>query len=200
MNGRASICFHGVFSFSLTLSLLNRNISFILFHFFPLLSPPKMDHTWRLRFGIPRFRSRRSERQTLPKPTSNFLADDFSDVFGGPPQTVLFRQFSERFEGIDSTTSFYEEVFRSSELVSRPQKGGRSLPAFRIPVKEDRFYRDVFGSEDGRRSRDRSEPSSKEFTRSNSSSDFTRLRPVIGDDVAFPSSSSNHRLVVYCRK
>uniref|UniRef100_A0A0A0M107 J domain-containing protein n=1 Tax=Cucumis sativus TaxID=3659 RepID=A0A0A0M107_CUCSA len=152
-----------------------------------------MDHTWRLRFGIPRFRSRRSERQTLPKPTSNFLADDFSDVFGGPPQTILFRQFSERFEGIDSTTSFYEEVFRSSELVSRPQKGGRSLPAFRIPVKEDRFYRDVFGSEDGRRSRDRSEPSSKEFTRSNSSSDFTRLRPVIGDDVAFPSSSSNHR-------
>ncbi|KAL4011959.1 hypothetical protein IC575_029026 [Cucumis melo] len=157
-----------------------------------------MDHTWRLRFGIPRFRSRRSEHQSLPKPTSNshsrtFLADDFSDVFGGPPQTILFRQFSERFEGVDSTTSFYQEVFRSSDLVSRPQKAGRSLPAFRIPVKEDRFYRDVFGSEDGRRSRDRSEPSSKEFTRSNSSSDFTPLPPVIGDDVAFPSSSSNHR-------
>lgn len=162
-----------------------------------------MDQTWRVRFGIPRFRSRRSEEETFAKPTGSragtFHADDFSDVFGGPPQTILFRQYSDRFEGKDST-SFYEEVFRSTELVSRPQKSGRSLPAFRIPVKEDRFYRDVFGSEDGRRSRDRSEPSSKEFTRSNSSSDFSPLRPVIGDDVAFPSSSSNHRLVVYCRK
>lgn len=156
----------------------------------------KMDQTWRVRFGIPRFRSRRSEEETFAKPTGSragtFHADDFSDVFGGPPQTILFRQYSDRFEGKDST-SFYEEVFRSTELVSRPQKSGRSLPAFRIPVKEDRFYRDVFGSEDGRRSRDRSEPSSKEFTRSNSSSDFSPLRPVIGDDVAFPSSSSNHR-------
>lgn len=151
-----------------------------------------MDQTWRMRFGIPRFRSRRSEDETLhPKPTT-FHPDDFSDVFGGPPRTVISRQFSD-------SSSFYEEVFRSTEFVSRPRKAGRSLPAFRIPVKEDRFYRDVFGSDDGRRSRDRSEPSSKEFTRSNSSSDLSLLRPLVGDDVAFPSSSSNHRLVVYCR-
>lgn len=162
-----------------------------------------MEQTWRVRLGIPRFRSRRSEEEALAKATCSragtFDADDFSDVFGGPPRTLLFRQFSDRFEGKDST-SFYEEVFRSTEVVSRPQKGGRSLPAFRIPVKEDRFYRDIFGSNDGRRSRDRSEPSSKEFTRSNSSSDLSPLRPVVGDDVAFPSSSSHHRLVVSCRK
>lgn len=160
-----------------------------------------MEQTWRFRFGIPRFRSRRSEEETQTKPTCSpagtFDADDFSDVFGGPPRTLLFRRFSDRFESKDSI-SFYEEVFRSSELVSRPQKSGRSLPAFRIPVKEERFYRDVFRSDDGRRSRDRSEPTSKEFTRSNSSSELSPLRPVIGDDVAFPSSSSNHRLVRLC--
>ncbi|XP_022927195.1 uncharacterized protein LOC111434115 [Cucurbita moschata] len=155
-----------------------------------------MDHCWRVRFGIPQFRSRRSEHETMAKPTcsraATFDADDFSDVFGGPPRTILFRQFSDTFEGKDST-SFYEEVFQSPELVSQPQKGGRSLPAFRIPIKEDRFYRFIFGSEDGRQSRDRSEPNSKEFTRSNSSSVSSPFRPIIGDDVAFPSSSSNLR-------
>ena len=162
-----------------------------------------MEQNWRVRLGIPRFRSRRLEEETPAKHTCSsagtFDVNNFSDVFGGPPRTILFRQFSDMFESKDST-SFYEEIFRSTEFVSQPQKRGRSLPAFRIPVKEDRFYRDVFGSDDDRRSRDRSEPCSKEFTRSNSSSDLSPLRPIIGEDVAFPSSSYNHRLVVFCRK
>ncbi|KAG6573379.1 Auxilin-related protein 1, partial [Cucurbita argyrosperma subsp. sororia] len=155
-----------------------------------------MEQNWRVRLGIPRFRSRRLEEETPAKHTCSsagtFDVNNFSDVFGGPPRTILFRQFSDMFEGKDST-SFYEEIFRSTEFVSQPQKRGRSLPAFRIPVKEDRFYRDVFGSDDDWRSRDRSEPCSKEFTRSNSSSDLSPLRPIIGEDVAFPSSSYNHR-------
>ncbi|KAJ4842775.1 hypothetical protein Tsubulata_010768 [Turnera subulata] len=160
-----------------------------------------MDESWRMRMGIPTHPRRHSMEAQDP--------DDFADVFGGPPRSVLHRKFSGDFARSSSSTSssatsFYEEVFRPPEFVSATTAlkggGGRSLPAFRIPAKGERFYSDVFGAEDGgRRSRERSRPTSKGKSKSNSSSVLSSeelsplRRPVTGDDAALYSFASKLR-------
>ncbi|XP_068469495.1 uncharacterized protein [Phaseolus vulgaris] len=115
-------------------------------------------------------------------------ADDFADVFGGPPRTLLAHKIS-------SCGSFYEEIFRAPEFTCPVAKGGRSLPVFRIPARNEAFYSDIFGSEDGRKSRERSRSLSKENSSSAlSSEELSPRRPAIGDDVAlcgFASKLSN---------
>ncbi|EEF29403.1 uncharacterized protein LOC8276583 isoform X2 [Ricinus communis] len=173
-----------------------------------------MDESWRMRMGIPR---RRSMEDTTSGSTHRSIEaldpDDFSDVFGGPPRSVLSRKFSGDFTSTrSSSTSFYEEVFRPPEFVStvldkkKSGAGGRSLPAFRIPAKSDGFYGDVFGWEEGRMSRERSRPSSKAKSKSNSSSVLSseelspHRRPVSGDDAALSSFASKLRPInVPCR-
>lgn len=110
--------------------------------------------------------------------------EDFADVFGGPPRTVLSRRFSG---------DFYEEIFRPPQDF-RSSIGGRSLPSFRIPYREDGLFSNVFRPEDcfGRRSRERSRPSSKTKSKS-SSEEVSPLRPAIGDDVALSSFASKLR-------
>lgn len=151
-----------------------------------------MDESWRMRMGMPSVPGRRSGADRNSS-RSVFAADDFADVFGGPPRSVLPRQFS------GCSTSFYEEIFRP-ELVSESEKSGRSLPEFRIPARSEGFYSDIFGSDDEfqRRSRERSRPNSKAKSKSNSSSvlsseELSPLRPVIGDDVALSSFASKLR-------
>ncbi|KAK7368489.1 hypothetical protein VNO80_10515 [Phaseolus coccineus] len=115
-------------------------------------------------------------------------ADDFADVFGGPPRTLLAHKIS-------SCGSFYEEIFRAPEFTCPVAKGGRSLPVFRIPARNEAFYSDIFGSDDGRKSRERSRSLSKENSSSAlSSEELSPRRPAIGDDVAlcgFASKLSN---------
>ncbi|KAK7319105.1 hypothetical protein RJT34_03818 [Clitoria ternatea] len=115
-------------------------------------------------------------------------ADDFADVFGGPPRTLLAHKFS-------NSSSFYEEIFRPPEFISPASKGGRNLPVFRIPAKNEGFYSDIFGSDDDRRSRERSGSLSKANSSSAlSSEELSPRRPTIGDDVAlsgFASKLSN---------
>lgn len=118
-------------------------------------------------------------------------AEDFSDVFGGPPRTVLSRQFSSGFprSSSSSTSYFYEEVFRPLAKAAPPsRRSGRSLPEFRIPGQQRRernsFYSDIFGCEDERvvRSRSRSKASSSSVL---SLEELSPLRPafsVEGDD------------------
>ncbi|ONI11070.1 hypothetical protein PRUPE_4G085400 [Prunus persica] len=167
-----------------------------------------MDESWRMRMGLmPTLPRRRSAEHVSTR--SVFAAaddcqtldpDDFADVFGGPPRSVLPREFSGR------TTSFYEEIFRPPEFGLTADKSGRSLPAFRIPGRSEGFYSDIFGSDDDggqRRSRERSRPNSKAKSNSSSvlsSEELSPLRPIIGDDVALSSFASKLRpLNVPCR-
>ncbi|KAJ9153143.1 hypothetical protein P3X46_026618 [Hevea brasiliensis] len=169
-----------------------------------------MDDSWRMRMGMPSLPRRRSMEDGSAGPTRRSMEaldpDDFADVFGGPPRSVLSRKFSGDFTR--SSTSFYEEIFRQPEVVASVEKksAGRSLPAFRIPAKGEEFYSDVFGWEEGRRSRDRSRSNSKAKSKSNSSSVLSseelspHRRPVTGDDVALSSFALKLRPInVPCR-
>lgn len=119
--------------------------------------------------------------------------EDFSDVFGGPPRTILSRQYSSGYPRSSSSMGyFYEEIFRPSEKAAPPsRRSERSLPEFRIPGHQKRekngFYSDIFGWEDERvvRSRSRSKASSSSVL---SSEELSPLRPAFsvngGDDVS----------------
>lgn len=150
--------------------------------------------------GLPRRRSMedrsnsRSRRSIFAAGESgNLSPEDFSDVFGGPPRSLLAHKFSR-------TSSFYEEIFRPPEFVSPASKGGRNLPVFRIPAKNDGFYSDIFGSDDDRRSRERSGSGSKAKSNSSSvlsSEELSPARPAVGDDVALSVFASKLR---YCNQ
>lgn len=174
-----------------------------------------MDESWRMRMGmptapptattlkLPNYPPRRSVEDTTShrrNPVADDLLnpEDFSDVFGGPPRTILSRQFSTAYPSSSSSTTFsYEEIFRPPEKAAPPvSRAGRSLPEFRIPGQQRRsdhnqqkrekngFYSDIFGWEDERvvRSRSRSKTSSSSVL---SSEELSPLRPAIsldGDD------------------
>ncbi|MQL81703.1 hypothetical protein Taro_014169 [Colocasia esculenta] len=115
-----------------------------------------MDESWRIPIGsaVPR---RRSTEQTRRLDVGDLDPDDFRDVFGGPPRTVLLRQFSggdiaspsssssstasyfdrlHRYHQSGSSQrrpSFYEEVFRRQCPESHQAKIGRRLPDLTIP-------------------------------------------------------------------
>jgi len=124
--------------------------------------------------------------------TETLDPDDFADVFGGPPRSLLTHKFSR-------SGSFYDEIFKQPAFVSPvPVKSGRNLPVFRIPAKNDAFYGDIFGSDDDRRSRERSGSQSKAKSKSNSSSalsseELSPLRPAVSDDVALSAFTSKLR-------
>ncbi|KAJ6333301.1 hypothetical protein OIU77_009211 [Salix suchowensis] len=165
-----------------------------------------MDESWRMRMGVPtpsvpRRRSMEDIAATRHSMDARLGPDDFSDVFGGPPRSVLSHKFPADFtRSSSSSSSFYEEIFPpAADSLSKGRKnGGRSLPAFRIPARGDGFYSDVFRlSDEGRRSRQRSRANSK--SKSNSSSVLSsedlspQRRPVTGDDVALSSFASKLR-------
>ncbi|CAN1145696.1 Auxilin-like protein 1 [Linum perenne] len=118
---------------------------------------------------------------------NNLDPNNFADVFGGPPRTVLERKFSGDFTTrASSSSSFYEVVFRPPGGIVSPEKkkgGGRNLPAFRIPAKGEGFYSDVFGSDDvedyGLKSRERSRTNSKGKSKSNSSNSVMSSEDLI---------------------
>ncbi|VFQ60231.1 unnamed protein product [Cuscuta campestris] len=174
-----------------------------------------MDESWRIRTGVEipsttaakntSFSRRRSTedpsrcRRTTPGDSETPVLDpeDFRDVFGGPPRTVMRRQFSGN--GYRECL-LYEEIFLPPENVV-PASCGRKLPEFKIPMDkcgrmdDEGFYSDIFGwegEEDMRRSRTRSGSKSKASSSSVlSSENVSPLRPAIGEadpDVSFFSS------------
>ncbi|CDP11215.1 unnamed protein product [Coffea canephora] len=183
-----------------------------------------MDESWRMRMGMPTTTKtglkhnpppRRSTEDTSYRQTSEsplLDPEDFNDVFGGPPRTVMSRQFpsNEYFLRSSSTSSFYEEIFRPPENVvpaPAPVRSGRNLPEFRIPAEKgarrsnqfEGFYGDIFGwnEEDLKRSRSRTRSRSKSKTSTSSvlsSEELSPLRPAIGggelgdEDVSFFAS------------
>ncbi|GMI91670.1 AUXILIN-LIKE7 [Hibiscus trionum] len=169
-----------------------------------------MDESWRMFMGmstthhLPRRKSMENSiftmnHVTMVVPDHDLDVDDFSDVFGGPPRSVLCRKLSDDFT---RSATFYEEVFRPPEFISsRSTKDGRSLPAFKIPAREEGFYGDIFGSV--WRSRERSRSNSKGKSNSSSvlsSEELSPHRPVVGDDVGLSSFASKLRPInVPCR-
>ncbi|KAG4143645.1 hypothetical protein ERO13_D06G203700v2 [Gossypium hirsutum] len=151
-----------------------------------------MEEYWRMCVGVSitqNFPHRKSMENTgfFQKNSSVFMADDhdFSDVFGGPPRSVLCREFTDDFT---QSASFYDEAFGPLDFSSCYSiKGGRSLPAFRIPAKvEWSFSTDIFESDDDLRR------SSWERTESDSSSvmswqEMSGLRRTDGDDFGLSS-------------
>ncbi|CAJ2633423.1 uncharacterized protein LOC123885721 [Trifolium pratense] len=166
----------------------------------------EMDESWRMQMGLtsglPRRRSMEDRSSSLTRQSifsntnvsesETLDADDFADVFGGPPKSLLKHKFTR-------SSSFYAEIFKQPAFTSPAlTKGGRSLPAFRVPAKNDAFYGDIFGSDDDRRSRERSGSQSKAKSKSNSSSalsseELSPLRPAISDDVALSAFTSKLR-------
>ncbi|WJX52961.1 hypothetical protein P8452_39018 [Trifolium repens] len=103
--------------------------------------------------------------------------DDYSDVFGGPPRSLLVHRFS-------SSDCLYDEIYRLPKLIPPAEKVDMTLPVFRIPARNDGFFSDIFGSDDDRKSRDRSGSLSKANSSSAlSSEELSPCRPTIGDDV-----------------
>ncbi|KAK4421060.1 J domain-containing protein required for chloroplast accumulation response 1 [Sesamum alatum] len=164
-----------------------------------------MDESWRMRMGMPTPIS--PPRRSTGDDTISYLAHDpfnpqhFTDVFGGPPRTILSRQFSANYPRSSSSSSsipfFHQDVFRQQEKAPPPllSRSGRSLPQFSIPSgkkwsgerinhrnrQNDAFYNDVFGWDDESvvRSRSRSKTSSSSAL---SSEELSPLRPAVSDD------------------
>lgn len=178
-----------------------------------------MDESWRMSMGLGL--SSTTDQQYFPHRKSmensvfstnhvsmvmadhddNIDADDYSDVFGGPPRSVLGRKLSRDFTQYSTTSSFYEEVFRPPDdqfNSSRSMKGsGRSLPAFRSPSSGEGFYSDIFGFDDDLRRRSNSKDKSKSNSSINSvlsSEELSPLRQVAGDDVGYGLSSFSSKL------
>ncbi|KAL0700223.1 hypothetical protein Bca4012_056345 [Brassica carinata] len=158
-----------------------------------------MDESWRKKMGFnvdPFFSIARKSMD------ARIDAEDFSDVFGGPPRSVLTRKFSGDFSRSDC---FYDEIFRPPVISSggnlpSSRSHGRNLPAFRIPSGGEGFYAGVFGGR-GEGSKKQSH-TAKSKSRSNSSSVLTseevspHYQPAAaasGDDAGFSSFTSRLR-------
>ncbi|KAL3616866.1 hypothetical protein CASFOL_039260 [Castilleja foliolosa] len=167
-----------------------------------------MDESWRARMGmptsppptttirhIPNHHPRRSAENTTTRHRKTHISDnllnpeDYDDVFGGPPRTILSLQFSTGFQRSPySSKGFsYEEIFRQTSKAAEPPvtRSGRRLPEFRIPGHQSNdFYSDIFGSEDHERvvrSRSRSKASSSSVL---SSEELSPLRTAGEDNVS----------------
>ncbi|CAN7093711.1 unnamed protein product [Brassica rapa subsp. narinosa] len=127
-----------------------------------------MDESWRMKMGLnvdPFFSIARRSMDVRVN------AQDFSDVFGGPPRSVLTRKFSGDFTRSDC---FYDEIFRPPGMFScgtlpSSKSHGRNLPAFRIPSGGDGFYDGVFGGRSGTAKEGTKKQSPITKSRSNSS-------------------------------
>ncbi|XP_073008841.1 uncharacterized protein [Typha latifolia] len=159
-----------------------------------------MDESWRTPIGslLPRRRSTDQPRRGSGD-GGDLDPNDFRDVFGGPPRTLLLRQFSGELRP-SPVASLYDEVFRPSER-GGGGKGGRRLPGLRIPRRaeaarilrtEEGFYDDIFGSDGAggarRRSRSRSKSSSSVVSSEEVSPPLRHGPPTYGDGDAVLSS------------
>ncbi|XP_024992373.1 uncharacterized protein LOC112526338 isoform X2 [Cynara cardunculus var. scolymus] len=173
-----------------------------------------MDESWRMRMGSktaakqpnnlpPRRSTEENNRQNVYEALN---PEDFDDVFGGPPRSVLSRQYSVEADFARSTGLVYEDIFRKPK--GNTDFGGRSdrtLPEFRIPASrtiggrrrsEEEFYSDIFGNP--RRSRSRSKSQTNSNSKSSSilsSEELSPFRPAVmdDDDVSFSSFASKLR-------
>ncbi|XP_010499555.1 PREDICTED: putative tyrosine-protein phosphatase auxilin [Camelina sativa] len=161
-----------------------------------------MDESWRMKMGLgadPFFSIARKSMD------ARIDAEDFADVFGGPPRSALTRKFSGDFSRSDC---FYDEIFRppgnfsGGGSLASSKSHGRNLPAFRIPSGGEGFYDGVFGGRGGSAKEGLKKQNSMAKSRSNSSSVLSseELSPhyplpaaASGDDSGFSSFTSRLR-------
>ncbi|KAG6534983.1 uncharacterized protein LOC121992057 [Zingiber officinale] len=159
-----------------------------------------MDESWRAPIGsvIPRRRSTEETRGPRSRWADYGSAaalgpDDFRDVFGGPPRTVLLCRFSGELHGSGDPKpgSFYGEILRPANRQRRIPRGvadGRGM------VKtEEGFYDDIFGNESigGQRSKSKSSSSSVLSSEDAMLSSFaSKLRPIAIPSKGYGSSPS----------
>ncbi|KAF5189913.1 Chaperone dnaj-domain superfamily protein [Thalictrum thalictroides] len=179
-----------------------------------------MDETWRMRMGSTNLPRRRSTEEkpvhrifdfgnNCSSDSETLEPEDFNDVFGGPPKTLLSRKAS----GTDLNyfaSNFYQDVCRSSsEYVVPIKRGNRNLAVFSIPAIEkgvgdscrrkgvcqrnENFYDDIFGSDEDHRSKLKSTISKSNSSSVLSSEDLSPVRPSIADDAFLSSFSSKLR-------
>ncbi|KAG0447718.1 hypothetical protein HPP92_028188 [Vanilla planifolia] len=166
-----------------------------------------MEESWRISMGSV-VQTRRSTDESARKRWASagdgLDPDDFRDVFGGPPRSVILRRFAGEFpcEGWIPAATIYDEIFRSAGTGVAVEGGGRRLPEFRIPTAspgrggvagriDEGFYDDIFGSDGGDR---RSSSQSKSMSSSVlSSEELSPLRNSVDDDGTFWSAASKLR-------
>lgn len=169
-----------------------------------------MDESWRKRLGTQSTTNLPPRRSTEDKhhhQTSTLDPVNFDDVFGGPPRSILTRQYSLD-DHYTKNITFEDIVFRKPK-VCMERSNDRMLPEFRIPAASGRrrsdheeFYSDIFGDSSNNSSRlSRSRSKSKTSLKSNSSSilsseDLSPFRHAgvdDDDDVSFASFASKLR-------
>ncbi|MCL7041002.1 hypothetical protein MKW94_011955 [Papaver nudicaule] len=202
-----------------------------------------MDESWRMRMGLNNLPRRRSteetssdrlmmmsttatrrnsnnnsriitgDSETSSSSTTSLDPENFSDVFGGPPRSIISRQFSSG--DLITGNLKYEEIFRSSDYPAQ-MKNKKLVPSKKKKI-DSGFYDDIFGSDDDEDKRIRSKWKSLEYTnndnnkktnmkknvKSSSSSvlswegELSPLRPSIAaeDDVFFDTFTSKLRPV-----
>ncbi|XP_062178382.1 uncharacterized protein LOC133883169 [Phragmites australis] len=151
-----------------------------------------MDESWRRTIGsvLPR---QRSPDLHADGGHQGLAPDDFRDVFGGPPRTVLLRSFHGEGADYRSTTG-HQYTNYGDAFCRRPYGDGRGqlAPAPAVPT-EVGFFDDIFGTRHMRsRSRSKSKSSSG-FSSEELPSGF--CRPVVsGSRVDATLSSFTSRL------
>ncbi|CAH8349949.1 unnamed protein product [Eruca vesicaria subsp. sativa] len=156
-----------------------------------------MDESWRKKMGLnldPFFSFARKSMD------ARIDAEDFADVFGGPPRSVLTRKFSGDFSRSDC---FYDEVFlppgiSSGGTLPSSKSHGRNLTAFRIPSGGGGFYDGVFGGRGGTAKEGFKKPKSRSHSSSVLTSEevsphYPPPAATSGDDVGFSSFTSKLR-------
>ncbi|MCL7032949.1 hypothetical protein MKW94_012926 [Papaver nudicaule] len=133
--------------------------------------------------------------------TTSLDPENFSDVFGGPPRSIISRQFSSG--DLITGNLKYKEIFRSPDYAVKNNNGKKLLPSKKKKI-DSGFYDDIFGSDDDEDKRIRSKWKSLEDTnndknkknmkknvKSSSSSvlswegELSPLRPSVAEDDGF---------------
>lgn len=134
---------------------------------------------------LPRRRS--PEQHNASGGHQNLAPDDFRDVFGGPPRTVLLRSFNgEAAADYHSPTTGHHQYASYGGADAFCRRDGRSAA---VPTEEG-FFDDIFGT---RRRHARSRSGSKSKSSSAVSSDDLPsgfCRPVITSGRVDPTLSS----------
>jgi hypothetical protein len=114
-----------------------------------------MDESWRCTMGSVLPRQRSSEQQhAAPGGGQSLAPDDFRDVYGGPPRTVLLRSFGGEAADYHSPTGHHQYMnYGGTEaFCRRPYADGRAAA---VPTEQG-FFDDIFGARRHTRSRSRS--------------------------------------------
>ncbi|XP_066375418.1 uncharacterized protein [Miscanthus floridulus] len=150
-----------------------------------------MDESWRCTMGsvLPR----QSSDQHGGGGHQSLDPDDFRDVYGGPPRTVLLRSFGGEAVDYHSPTGHQYTSYGGAEaFCRRPYADGRAAA---VPTEQG-FFDDIFGARRHMRSRSRSKSKSSSAVSSDEfpSAGFCRPVATVGGRADATLSSFTSRL------